>query len=70
LAVWSFEIQQADGLSPVRALATATDITVQTPGLPLAVERSFSSDIVAATCRAVRLRLALGGGWPNADRPA
>ena len=62
--LWSFEIQQAIGISPVQSLATATDMTVQAPGLPLSVDRSYASTIVTRDLLGpFGYGWALGDGW-------
>ena len=40
-----FEYQQADGISPVQNLATATDISLDAPGLDLVFSRVFQNGI-------------------------
>ncbi len=44
--LWSFEVNQAEGISPVMDLSTATDMSVQVPGLSLAITRSFGNTLV------------------------
>ncbi|MBI2875410.1 MAG: cadherin-like domain-containing protein [Candidatus Tectomicrobia bacterium] len=41
----AFEFLQADGLSPIRSLASAVDAAVEAPGLPLTFARTFSEPI-------------------------
>ena len=41
-----FEIQQANGYSPLSSLATSSDAQVATPGLPLSFARNFSPGII------------------------
>ena len=41
----AFEFMQADGLSPLRTLASAVDASVEAPGLPLVFRRSFGEPI-------------------------
>jgi RHS repeat-associated protein len=41
----SFKLLQADGLSPLRTLASAVDAAVEAPGLPLVFTRSFGATI-------------------------
>ena len=56
----SFELQQADGLNPIRSLAGGVDAAVQAPGLPLMFARSFPVAI------ATRYELGpLGRGWSH-----
>lgn len=43
--LFSFEVQQAIGLTPVGTLAAATDASVPTPGLALSFGRSFGNTI-------------------------
>jgi RHS repeat-associated protein len=45
--LFSFEIQQANGYSPLGSLAGATDAVVAAPGLPLGLGRSFAPGIIA-----------------------
>ena len=45
--LWTFEIQQAGGLSPVKVLSSRTDLQVVTPGPALEVDREFSNYIDA-----------------------
>lgn len=59
-----FEVMQASGLSVTRTLASAVDAQVQTPGLPLTLTRSFSTDIPSHFTLG-----RLGRGWSdNWDR--
>jgi hypothetical protein len=56
----AFEFLQADGLSPLRTLASAVDAAVEAPGLPLVFSRTFDS--------AISQRFALGPlglGWSH-----
>ena len=46
--LYGFEIQQADGLSPITQLGGAVDAQVPTPGLSLSFGRSFSPSISGA----------------------
>ena len=45
--LWSFEIQQASGFSPIHTLSTMTDAQVATPGPALSVDRTFPNYIDA-----------------------
>jgi len=55
-----FEFLQADGLSPLRTLASAVDAAVEAPGLPLVFSRFFPASI------AQRFELGrLGRGWSH-----
>ncbi|MCY2987964.1 MAG: dockerin type I domain-containing protein [Planctomycetota bacterium] len=56
----AFEFQQADGLGPVRTLASAVDATVEEPGLPIVFSRVFSEPI----SRRYELGT-LGYGWSD-----
>ena len=60
--LWTFEIQQANGMSPLNYLTTIVDTTVPTPSLSLEIERSFPSDLVGQHARAAGLRLDIGRG--------
>jgi len=53
----AFEFQQADGLSPIRSLASAVDIAVEAPGLPVTFARTFSQPIRSVTTQRAGLRL-------------
>jgi YD repeat-containing protein len=56
----AFEFLQADGLSPLRTLASAVDAAVEAPGLPLVFSRSFPESI------SQRFELGpLGRGWSH-----
>ncbi len=56
----AFEFLQADGLNPLRSLASATDAGVEAPGLPLVFTRSFPEAI------SQRVELGpLGRGWSH-----
>jgi YD repeat-containing protein len=56
----AFEFLQADGLSPLRTLASAVDAAVEAPGLPLVFSRSFPASI------SQRFELGpLGRGWSH-----
>ena len=56
----SFKLLQADGLSPLRTLASAVDASVDAPGLPLVFSRSFAAPI------SQRFELGpLGRGWSH-----
>jgi RHS repeat-associated protein len=62
--LFDFEIQQANGISPVQNLSAATDLTVQVPGLPLSIQRAFSSTIIGRNLLGpFGYGWALGGGW-------
>ena len=41
----AFQLMQADGLSPLRTLASSVDASVPVPGLPLSFSRSFGEPI-------------------------
>jgi RHS repeat-associated protein len=45
--LWAFEIQQANGFSPVQTLSTALDASVLTPGPALAVDRALPNSLNA-----------------------
>ena len=45
--LFSFEVQQANGYSPLSSLASATDAQVAAPGLPLSFARTFAPGIIA-----------------------
>ena len=56
----AFEFQQADGLGPMRTLASAVDAAVEAPGLPILFSRVFSGPI------SQRYELGtLGYGWSH-----
>jgi len=56
----AFEFLQADGLSPLRTLASAVDAAVEAPGLPLVFSRTFPEPI------SQRFGLGpLGRGWSH-----
>lgn len=56
--LWAFELQQANGISPVGTLAAAVDAAVVTPGLSLSIGRTFSDTIIS------RCEIGpLGYGW-------
>lgn len=58
--LYSFEVQQANGLSPVKTLAEVTDAEMPTPGIPLRFARQFSNTITS------RYHLGLfGRGWSS-----
>lgn len=66
----AFEFLQADGLSPLRTLASAVDAAVEAPGLPLVFSRFFPASIsqrfeVGATGPRLVAQLAIRarGGW-------
>ena len=63
--LWSFEIQQANGLGPVPQLSSATDLQVTVPGsVPLEVDRSFSATVLGRnTTGSFGAGWSLGGGW-------
>src|SRR5262249_38598528 len=54
----AFVLAQADGLHPVRTLATSTDASVPAPGLDMELTRSFPNTISARYRKG-----ALGRGW-------
>ena len=56
--LWAFEIEQANGLSPLATLASAVDAAVVTPGLSLSFGRSFSESITGRYAMGP-----LGRGW-------
>jgi len=56
--LFSLEIQEANGTNPVPQLSTATDMTLQVPGLPLSIGRSFSSTITGRNVLGP-----FGNGW-------
>ena len=56
--LWSFELQQSNGLSPLAQLAAAIDASVVTPGLPLSFGRIFAQPITARYAMGL-----LGRGW-------
>ena len=67
--LWSFEVQQAIGISPVQTLSNATDMTVPTPGLPLHRPKLFFQHRRPQHPWAIRLRLGAGGRMgPDAGR--
>ncbi len=45
--MFSFEVQQANGFSPLSTLASATDAQVAAPGLSLSIDRDFAPGIIA-----------------------
>ncbi|MFI5453930.1 MAG: Ig-like domain-containing protein [Isosphaerales bacterium] len=45
--LFSFEVQQANGYSPMSSLASSTDAQVASPGLPLSFARTFTPGIIA-----------------------
>ena len=56
----AFQFMQADGLTPLRSLASSVDASVTTPGLPLTFSRSFGEPI------SQRYALGpLGRGWSH-----
>jgi RHS repeat-associated protein len=56
----AFEFQQAEGMSPIRSLASAVDAAVEAPGLPLTFSRIYSQPISR------RYELGpLGRGWSH-----
>ena len=56
----AFQLMQADGLCPLRTLASSVDASVPTPGLPLTFSRSFGEPISR------RYALGpLGRGWSH-----
>ena len=56
----AFQLMQADGLCPLRTLASSVDASVPTPGLPLTFSRSFGEPISQRYAFA-----ALGRGWSH-----
>ena len=56
----AFEFLQADGLSPLRTLASAVDAAVEAPGLPLV----FFALVLRVHLPAIRV----GGRWAGAGR--
>jgi hypothetical protein len=56
----AFQLMQADGLSPLRTLASSVDASVPTPGLPLTFSRSFGERISQRYAFG-----ALGRGWSH-----
>ena len=56
--LFSFEMQQADGLNPVSTLDSAVDASLPTPGLPLGFGRSFGNTILDRYAGGV-----FGRGW-------
>ncbi len=62
--LWSFEVEQGEGISPVMDLSTANDMTVQVPGLPLSISRSFSNTLLGRNLLGpLGYGWVLGGGW-------
>jgi YD repeat-containing protein len=63
--LWSFEIAQANGLGPVRELASATDVQLTVPGsLPATIERSFPASVEGRNLQGpFGYGWSLGGGW-------
>lgn len=57
-ALWSFEIQRANGLGPIPYLAVSTEISAPSAGLPLQLSRLFGSSITARN-----LNGPFGKGW-------
>ncbi len=45
--LFNFEVQQANGYSPLSSLARATDAQVAAPGLPLSLARTFAPGVIA-----------------------
>ena len=45
--LFGFEVQQADGYSPLSSLASATDAQVAAPGLGLSFARTFQPSIIS-----------------------
>lgn len=45
-ALWSFEIQRANGIGPLKTLASVVDMSLAAVGLPLGIGRSFGSTIL------------------------
>src|SRR5262249_37712301 len=45
--LWAFEIQQANGFSPVQTLSSTVDMSVPTPGPALTLERALPNAIAA-----------------------
>ena len=60
--LWAFEIQQANGFSPITVLSSATDAQVPTPGPALTVNRAFFNSINARYQTG-----SFGGGWEWTD---
>ena len=56
----NFEVQQANGYSPLSSLASATDAQVAAPGLPLSFGRTFAPSIIARNQFG-----SLGWGWSD-----
>jgi RHS repeat-associated protein len=56
--LWALEIQRAIGLGPVQQLASATDMAVPVPGVPLALGRVFSASVIGRN-----LAGPFGQGW-------
>ncbi|MHB9065961.1 MAG: RHS repeat-associated core domain-containing protein [Pirellulaceae bacterium] len=44
--LFGFEIQQANGISPLTSLVSANDVQVAAPGLPLSFERAFLPGVI------------------------
>jgi RHS repeat-associated protein len=58
--LYTFEVEQANGFSPISSLAGATDASLAAPGLPLSFARSFPPSIID------RNRLGrFGWGWAD-----
>jgi YD repeat-containing protein len=57
--LYSFELQQALGFSPVSVVATATDASIPAPGLPLEFSRTFGNTITERYQTGP-----FGRGWP------
>jgi len=59
--LFSFELQQANGLGPLDALAMSEDLTVEAPGMAITFERVFYGGTISD-----RYRLGpLGRGWSH-----
>jgi RHS repeat-associated protein len=56
--LWSYEIQQANGFTPIATLASARDAAVPAPGLSLSFDRVFTNSIVGHNQEGP-----LGRGW-------
>lgn len=56
--LWNFQVEQANGLSPLSSLGSAVDASVPAPGLDLSFSRSFGSTINSRYASG-----AFGRGW-------
>jgi YD repeat-containing protein len=62
--LWAFELQRALGFSPVPTLASATDDTVDAPGFPITLARSYANSIIGRNEDGpFGLGWSLSGGW-------